>query len=104
MERARLRQLVIEFSKLAMEAVPVQYSDENKPEKLTLEEMLKVWSDAPECLLSPMFLGYCMGEGEDINAFSQESLTLAVISAALGESSDVDFDWIGECDAQNKPH
>ena len=100
MDRARLVQLINEFATLAMDSIPVQHSDESEPSILTLPELLKVWAKEPECLLSAMFLGYCLGEGEDINSFSPAALHLAVMSAVEG----VDFDWLGDCDATSKPH
>ncbi len=99
MDNIRLRQLVLEFVKLAVYAVPV-----DEAEDFTVPEMLTTWAADPGCMLSSMFLGYVIGEGEDINAFSPEALRLAVLSCAECESSDVNFDWIGDCDATSKPH
>jgi len=99
MDTLRLRQLVVEFVVLAVDAVPV-----DEQEDFTVPEMLKTWAADPECMLSPMFLGYVIGEGEDINAFSPEALHLAVLSSAELQASNVDFDWIGDCDATHKPH
>ncbi len=104
MDRARLQQLITEFIVLAIDSLPVQYSNENKPLMLSHLEMLQVWAQEPGCELSPMFLGYCLGEGEDINAFSPDSLHLTVISMVELETSNVKFDWLGELDATSKPH
>jgi len=104
MDRARLQQLIQEFTVLAIESIPVQYDGETAATTMTNLEMLQVWAREPECMLSPMFLGYCMGEGEDVNAFSPETLHLTVISMAEIEESDVKFDWLGDLDATSKPH
>jgi hypothetical protein len=100
MDRARLVQLINEFATLATDCIPVQYSDESEPSTLTLPELLRIWGKEPQCMLSTMFLGYCIGEGEDINAFSPEALHLAVLSAC----DVVEFDWLGDIDATSKPH
>lgn len=71
---------------------------------MTNLEILQVWAREPECMLSPMFLGYCLGEGADINAFSPAILHLTVISMAEIQESDVEFDWLGDLDATSKPH
>jgi len=99
MDNIRLRQLVTEFVVLAVDAIP-----DEEEEEFTVAEMTKNWAADPECMLSPMFIGYCLGEGEDINAFSPEALHLAVLSSAELQASNVDFDWIGECDATSKPN
>ena len=99
MDVLRLRQLVVEFVVLAVDAVPT-----DEEEDYDVPEMLRLWSDDPTCMLSTMFLGYCLGEGEDINAFTPEALHLAVMSAAELVTSNVEFDWIGDIDATNKPH
>jgi len=104
MDRARLKQLIQEFTVLAIESIPVQYSDETESSTMTNKEILQVWAREPECMLSPMFLGYCMGEGEDVNAFSPETLHLTVIAMCECEESNVNFDWIGDLDATSKPH
>ncbi len=104
MDRLRLRQLVLEFTKLAIDNVLVQVYEDGEPSTLTTAELLRVWGDDPTCLLSPMFIGYAMGEGEDVNAFTPEVLSLAVKTALIGESKDVDFDWMGDCDVTSKPH
>jgi hypothetical protein len=95
MDRVRLVQLVQEFVVLAVDAVPT-----TTDESYTKEEMLALWGADEYCMLSTMFLGYCMGEGEDINAFTPQAMHLAVLSAADG----VEFDWIGDCDVTSKPH
>ena len=99
MDNLRLRQLVEEFVVLAIAAVP-----DDEDEDFTVPEMTKMWANDPQCMLSPMFLGYCLGEGEDINAFTPEALHLAVLSSAELLTSNVEFDWIGECDATSKPN
>ncbi len=104
MDRVRLQQLIQEFTVLAIENIPAQYSDETEAHNMTDLEILQVWAREPECMLSPMFLGYCMGEGEDINAFSPETLHLTIISMAEIQESDVEFDWLGDLDATSKPH
>lgn len=104
MDRARLQQLIQEFTVLAIESIPVQYSDEKESSTMTNLEILQVWAREPECMLSPMFLGYCMGEGEDVNSFSPHTLHLTVIAMAEIGKSDVEFDWIGDLDATSKPH
>ncbi len=99
MDRLRLRQLINEFVVLAVDAIP-----DDEEEEFTVEEMLKSWADDPECMLSPMFIGYMLGEGEDINAFCPEALHLAVITELELMNSNVEFDWIGACDATSKPN
>ncbi len=100
MDNLRLRQLVEEFVKLAVDAVPV----EEGKEEFSHAELYKVWSDDPECMLSPMFLGYVLGEGEDINAFTPEDMHLAILAGSECENSNVEFDWLGDLDATSKPH
>ena len=104
MDSIRLKQLLTEYSALAVDAIPVQYKDDSDPQDLTIAELFEVWSKEPECLLSPMFLGYVLGEGEDINSFSPLELHLAILSIHESKSSNVDFDWLGELDVKNKPH
>lgn len=104
MDRARLKQLIQEFIVLAIDSIPVQYDGETAATVMTNTEILQVWAREPECMLSPMFLGYCMGEGEDVNDFSPEILHLTVLSMAESAASSVDFDWIGDCNATDKPH
>lgn len=104
MDRTRLMQLIKEFTVLAIESIPVQYSDEKESSTMTDKEILQVWAREPECMLSPMFLGYCMGEGEDVNSFSPHTLHLTVIAMAECIDSNVNFDWIGDLDATDKPH
>lgn len=99
MDRLRLRQLVLEFATLAVYNIP-----DDEEEVPTLPEMIKMWADDPYCMLSSMFLGYVIGEGEDINTFTPEALHLAVLSVSECENSSVEFDWLGDCDATNKPH
>ena len=104
MDRTRLKQLIQEFIVLAIDSIPVQYDGETKATTMTNTEILQVWAREPECMLSPMFLGYCMGEGEDVNDFSPETLHLTVLSMAESATSDVNFDWMGDIDAKSKPH
>jgi hypothetical protein len=104
MDRARLKQLIQEFIVLAIDSIPVQYDGETKATTMTNVEILQVWAKEPECMLSPMFLGYCMGEGEDVNAFSPKTLHLSVVAMAEIAASDLEFDWMGDLDATSKPH
>jgi len=104
MDRARLMQLIKEFTVLAIESIPAQYSDETKAHKMNDKEVLQVWAREPECMLSPMFLGYCLGEGEDVNSFSPKTLHLTVIAMAECIDSNVNFDWMGDLHATSKPH
>lgn len=104
MDRLRLRQLVMEFATLAIDNIPVEEYEDAEEDALTIPEMLRLWGAEPECMLSSMFLGYVIGEGECINDFSPEALHLAVEAASLDESSNVDFDWIGDCDVTSKPN
>lgn len=104
MDRARLKQLIKEFAVLTIDSIPAQYDGETEAHNMTDLEILQVWAREPECMLSPMFLGYCLGEGEDVNSFSPETLHLTIISMAEIAASDLEFDWIGDLDATSKPH
>ncbi len=104
MDDIRLKQLLNEFAILAVDSIPVQYSDETEPSALTIPELFEVWCKEPDCMLSPMFSGYCLGEGEDINSYSPHELHLAIYREHQCLSGAVDFDWIGDCHAPYKPH
>ena len=68
------------------------------------EETLALWMQFPDSSYSPMFLGWLLAAGWDINSFSPNELEKAVQIASVGENKNVMFDWLGDLDAENKPH
>ena len=104
MKRAKLQALVVEFATAVAPLVKVDYSDDNEPVYLTVEEMLTVWMQFPDSTYSAMFLGWILAKGEDINSVSPETLGASVQIAAVGDNKNVMFDWYGEDDASDKSH
>ena len=103
MDTAELQKFVVSFIELAVVSVLIEDVDEKEHQYLNSKGMLGMWAQLPDCQLSSMFLGYVMGQGVDINTFTPRQLEQAVIAAAGGQGN-VDFDWIGDCDATDKPH
>ncbi len=102
MERERLQQLVMEFSTIVSDNL--KFASDNEPLEVskTATEVYSIWLASINGMLSPMFLGYAMGEGEDIDFIGQPDIVLALHS--LIELNDVEFDWLGELDAKSIPH
>lgn len=103
MDKLQLRELIQEFAAVAAESILM--ADEINPdgEKFTVPEVLETWAARPDCHLTPMFLGYSLAKGININLFSLEDMQLAVQTILLGDA-DVPFDWLGDLDAPHKPH
>ena len=105
MDKLRLRVLVLEFLALAVESILIEdYEDDDEAYYLDVPQMLAMWMKLPDCQLSSMFIGYALALGEDINTFSPEDLALAVQTALVGDDENVNFDWLGDVDATQKPH
>lgn len=65
---------------------------------------LSLWMQVPDSSYSPMFLGWLVAKGYDINSFSPAALEQAVQHALVGENKNVMFDWLGDTDGKSKPH
>lgn len=101
MEAIELREQVLAFLDLAIDSLQIEKGD---GDWLSKPEILQMWSDLPDCQLTPMFIGYSLAKGYDINVFTPEDLALAVKSIVLCDKDSVEFDWLGGCDATDKPH
>ncbi len=101
MDKLKLRELVLEFLDAAIDSIQIQNAKGD--EYLNKEEILAMWIKLPNCMLAPMFLGYVLALGHDINSFTPTDMDLAVQTALVGDDG-VDFDWMGGCDATSKPH
>ncbi len=101
MEAIELREQVLAFLDTAIESLQIEKGD---GEWLTKPEILEMWDNLPDCQLTPMFIGYSLAKGYNINAFTPNDLALAVKSIVACDSGNVEFDWLGGCDATDKPH
>lgn len=71
---------------------------------LDADATLSLWMQVPESSYSPMFLGWLVAQGYNINSFSPDMMAAAVQRALVGENKNVMFDYLGDWDAKNKPH
>lgn len=101
MEAIVLREQVLEFLAAAIDSIQIENVEGDA--YLDVNEILAMWTKLPDCQLTPMFLGYLLARGFDINSFSPEQMDLAVQTALVGDDG-VDFDWLGDCDGTSKPH
>ena len=101
MQAERLRKLVLEFADAASDSVLV--TDGEEAAQITPEAMLGMWMERPDCTLHPMFVGWVLGKGVNINSFTPEELELAVQVAYVGDNKNVMFDYTGDLDAESKP-
>ncbi len=101
-EVAELRKLVLEFVEVVAPVVCV--SDGTNDGTISAEHTLALWMQVPDSSYSPMFLGWALAKGIDINSFSPSMLEQAVQTALVGENKNVMFDWLGDGDASDKPH
>ena len=102
LEISELRKLVLEFVKVIAPVVSV-YDGINEG-TIDAEQTLALWMQVPDSSYSPMFLGWALAKGHDINGFTPSQLELAVQTALVGDNKNVMFDWLGDADASNKPH
>lgn len=94
--------LVREYVELVSPIVMVY--DGDKDRYLDADGTLALWMQVPDSAYSPMFLGWILAKGYNINSFSPSHLEHAVQTALVGENKNVMFDWLGDSDATNKPH
>lgn len=100
MDRLKLQVILNDFLDVVMESIAVQDSTDDH---LTRKETTAMWVRLPDCQLTPMFLGFALARGVDINTFNPIDIEHALKTLGIGDDG-VDFDWIGECDATDKPH
>ena len=101
-DKGELVKLVREFVELVSPIVLVSNGvDEGM---LDANGTLSLWMQVPDSSYSPMFLGWLLAKGYDINSFHPAALEQAVQHALVGENKNVMFDWLGDTDAKNKSH
>jgi hypothetical protein len=94
--------LIREFVELVSPMVKV--SDGVDEVHLSADGTLSLWMQVPDCSYKPMFLGWLLAQGHNINSFSPAHLEQAVQHALVGENKNVMFDYLGDWDAKDKPH
>lgn len=102
MKPDELRELVAEFATIVAPVVMV--SDGTDAGMLDAGGTLALWMQVPDSSYSPMFLGWLIAKGYDINSFSPAEMEHAVQIALVGDNKNIIFDWLGDPDASQKPH
>lgn len=100
MDRLKLRLVILDFLDAAE---PSMHMEDPDSVPLTRDEVVSMWMGLPDCQLTHMFLGFALARGIDIDTFTPHELQLAIQTVSIGVD-DVDFDWLGDCDATHKPH
>lgn len=102
MHKLFLIEFVKEFAAEVAPVVLVSLSADTE-RNLAPEETLHIWMQLPECHYTPMFLGWMIAHGEDINDFSPLQMHEAVQAAAIGNNKTL-ITTEGDLHGTNKPH
>ena len=101
-DKKELAPLIREFTELVAGTILV--SDGVTSGVLDVDGTLALWMQVPDGQLTPMFLGWILAQGYDLNSFTPSELEQEVQHALVGENKNVMFDWLGDTDAKNKSH
>ncbi|MEE8208393.1 MAG: hypothetical protein V3T88_05510 [Nitrosomonadaceae bacterium] len=101
MNLIELKALVVEFSGVASSSVLA--SDGEEVMEFTPEAILELWMERPNSSIQPMFVGWVLGKGIDVDSFTPELLGLAVQELVVGVGKNV-MEYIGDIDGTSKPH
>lgn len=76
----------------------------NEPEYLSVEDMLALWMQLPDCSYTPMFCGWMLAQGVKLEQYSPADMGKAVCIALTGSEKNIMFDYIGDTDGRRKPN